>query len=385
MKRDAPVPVGTAEPRAPLRRSDLTLILGSWAVYGVVSTGQRVALAEQMGQSLPLAAAIAISMAGAAIFAGLTIVIFWLSRRFPLDRRPRLVAVIVHIVASPIIAAAESVSSYAALFAMAFPVQPFLEHFWQGFPFNIVVYWLVAGVAHGMTYYRRYRERDAQALQLSRQLAHAELQALKSQLHPHFLFNALNTISALMHRDVKAADRMLCRLSDLLRAALDHTSEQEVPLLEELNFLESYLEIEQIRLAERLIVEIDVPPNVLDAMVPHMILQPLVENAIRHGVAPRKTPGTVTIRARGRREMLDIEVTDDGPGVPAGRSANGGLGLANTKARLEQLYAGQFSFEPRNRAEGGFRVSLSIPFRPIDEAEPTNEEQGEHSSAYRGR
>jgi len=163
---------------------------------------------------------------------------------------------------------------------------------------------------------------------------------------------------------------MLARLSELLRAALDHTSEQEVSLSDELNFLESYLEIEQTRLGDRLRVVVDVPPNVLDAVVPHMIMQPLVENAIRHGVAPRAAPGTVVIRARGRRDMLDLEVLDDGPGVPPGRSTNGGLGLANVRARLQQLYGEQFSFEPRNRADGGFRVSLSIPFRPIGAADP---------------
>ena len=379
MRRDVARSAADIRPVRPVRRSELTLIFGSWAVYGVINTGQRLALGVSPG------VAAGVSVASAVIWSGLTIVVFWLSRMYPLDRRPRTTSVLVHVGASPLIAVAESLISFAVLAMLGMPTEPFIDHFYYGFPFNIVVYWLIAGVAHGMMYYRRYRERDAQALQLSRQLAQAELQVLKSQLHPHFLFNALNTISALMHRDVKAADRMLCRLSDLLRAALDHTSEQEVPLLEELNFLESYLEIEQTRLAERLIVRIDVPPNVLDAMVPHMILQPLVENAIRHGVAPRKTPGTVTIRARGRREMLDIEVLDDGPGVPAGRSPNGGLGLANTKARLEQLYAGQFSFEPRNRAEGGFRVSLSIPFRPFDEAESTNEEQGEHPSPDRGR
>jgi signal transduction histidine kinase len=382
MKRDAaraPV-VRDVTPSRSVRRSELTLIIGSWAVYGVIQTGQRLALYQ-----VSLRVAAALSFAGAAIWAGLTIVVFWLSRKYPLDRRPRTASVLAHVAAGPVIGAAESVISYTVLAAMGLPLTSLMDHLSEGVPFNIVVYWLIVGVAHAMTYYRRYRERDAQALQLSRQLAQAELQVLKSQLHPHFLFNALNTISALMHRDVKAADRMLARLSDLLRAALEHTSEQEVPLLEELNFLESYLEIEQTRLAERLSVQIDVPPNVLDAMVPHMILQPLVENAIRHGVAPRKTPGTVTIRARGRREMLDIEVIDDGPGMTSRRTRNGGLGLANTRARLEQLYAGQFSFEPRNRAEGGFRVSLSIPFRPIDEADSTNEEQGEHPSPDRGR
>jgi signal transduction histidine kinase len=360
-----------------VRRSELTLILGSWAIYGVVMTGQRLAFSMQSGSPMPMLVAAALGLFGAALWALLTIVVFWVSRRFPLDRRPRLPALLVHVTASAGVAATEVGLSFGFLNLLGLTTGNFLSHFYQGFPFNLFVYWLIAAVAHGMMYYRRFRQRDAEAAQLSARLAQAELEALKSQLQPHFLFNALNTISALMHRDVKAADRMLCRLGDLLRASLEHTSSQEVPLLEELNFLQSYLEIEQTRLADRLTIEVDVPPNVLDARVPHMILQPLVENAIRHGVAPRAGPGIVTIRARGRREMLDLEVTDNGPGMPQGRSPNGGLGLANTRARLQQLYGAEFTFEPRNRAEGGFRVSLSIPFRATDELEPCEEEYRE--------
>ena len=364
---------GQLQPRPPerparvLRRSELTLIVGSWSVYAVISTGRSLAI----GYS-PAVAATA-SIASAAVWASLTVLIFWLSRSFPLDRKPRLRSIVVHIGASGIVALLEVVASFGMFQAIGLD-QPFMDHFLRGFPFDIAVYWMVTGVAHGLMYYRRYRQRDAEAALLATRLVHAELQNLKSQLQPHFLFNALNTISALMHRDVKAADRMLSRLGDLLRASLEHTSTQEVSLLEELNFLQSYLEIEQTRLADRLTVEMDIPHNVLDARVPHMILQPLVENAIRHGVAPRAGPGHVLIRARGRRDMLDLEVIDDGPGAPAGRSRNGGLGLANTRARLEQLYGNAFTFEPKNRAEGGFRVSLSIPFRPIDEETPV--EQG---------
>jgi signal transduction histidine kinase len=371
MRRHRRAEAGLADgvPSWALRRSETTLIIAAWIVFGVIFTGQRLAYTAQiLGQPMPLEQAAGISFTASAIWALVTVLVFVLSRRFPLDRRPRLAKLALHAVAGVLLSAFEAaVESVITVMAGWFPPDRMLENFYQGFPFNFVIYWLVAGVAHGMMFYRRYRQSDAEAASLAARLAHAELQALKSQLHPHFLFNALNTISALMHRDVKAADRMLVRLSELLRAALDHTSEQEVMLAEELNFLESYLEIEQTRLAERLTVEVDVPPNVLDAIVPHMILQPLVENAIRHGVAPRAVPGTVTIRARGRRDMLDLEVSDDGPGMPADRSPNGGLGLANTRARLHQFYGENFTFEPRNRAEGGFRVSLSIPFRSADD------------------
>ncbi len=361
--RPAELPPGWA-----LRRYEVALILAGWSAVGIVFTGQLLAYTAQIGLGWSIWQSAAVAFTQATAWAMITIVAFALSRRFPLDQKPRLARLLIHTVASMVLATMEVVIEYG-FGVIVRPVRPgpFMEAFFQGFPFNVVVVWMMVGVAHGLMFYRRYRERDAQAAALTSRLALAELQVLKSQLHPHFLFNALNTISALMHRDVKSADRMIARLSDLLRAALEHTAEQEVSLLEELNFLESYLEIERTRLADRLTIEVDVPPNVLDARVPHMILQPLVENAIRYGVAPRAAPGHVTIRARGRRDMLDIEVLDDGPGMRPGRSPNGGLGLANTFARLQKLYGEQFSFEPRNRAEGGFRVSLSIPFDPIDE------------------
>jgi two-component system, LytTR family, sensor kinase len=364
------VRIADAVPAWALRRYETTLIIAGWLAFGLVFTGNRIAAYAQAGGQIQLTDAALISFAEAGSWAVLTLVIFALSHRFSLDRKPRMPRIAIHVVASLVLAALQAiVQTIVGVLVGLVDIDRFMVGFYTGFPFNVVIYWLVTGVAHGLIFYRRYRQRDAEAAVLASRLASAELEVLKSQLHPHFLFNAMNTISALMHRDVKAADRMLARLSELLRAALDHTSDQEVALSDELNFLESYLEIEQTRFGSRLNVEVDAPPNVLDAIVPHMILQPIVENAIRHGVAPRAAMGTVTIRARGRRDMLDLEVLDDGPGVPPGRSANGGLGLANTRARLQQLYGERFNLETRNRAEGGFRVSMSIPFRPVDEDE----------------
>jgi two-component system LytT family sensor kinase len=369
-----PVEVG---PTWALRRHEVALILAGWSIVGVISVGQQLAMLAQEGVEGPLAEAVLISFAYAFIWALTTIVIFSVSRRFPLDRKPRLRNIAIHAALSLVIASGESALEMAAAIGMGRLGPDDLLNAWLlGIPIAIVVYWLAVGVAHGMMFYRRYRQRDEEAAMLSNRLAQAELQVLKSQLHPHFLFNALNTISALMHRDVKAADRMLSRLSELLRGALDHTSDQEVSLQDELAFLSSYLEIEKARLAERLTVQMDVPSNVLDARVPHMILQPLVENAIRHGVSPRAVPGTVTIRARGRRGMLDLEVIDDGPGVQPKRLGNGsgGLGLSNTRSRLEQLYGERFTFVPKNRDGGGYRVSMSIPFRSITQAIDEEEE-----------
>jgi signal transduction histidine kinase len=370
--------IAEAPPSWALRKHEIALILAGWSIVGVISTGWHLAILAQEGASNPLAEAALIAFLYALIWALTTITIFSLSRRFPLDRRPRIRNIAILAVLSLVIATVESSLETAAVLAIGRttdggPINSTL----RGIPFAIIVFWLAVGVAHGMMFYRRYRQRDEEAAALSNRLAQAELMALKSQLHPHFLFNALNTISALMHKDVKAADRMLARLSELLRGALDHRGDQEVSLQDELSFLASYLEIEKARLAERLTVEVDVPSNVLDARVPHMILQPLVENAIRHGVAPRAAPGRVTIRARGRRDMLDLEVIDDGPGIQPKRLGNGGgggLGLSNTRSRLEQLYGEGFNFEPKNRDGGGYKVSMSIPFRSIHQAIDEEEE-----------
>src|ERR1700686_1143876 len=188
------------------------------------------------------------------------------------------------------------------------------------------------------------------------------------QLQPHFLFNSLNTISVLMMRDAEAANRMLVRLSELLRLSLDHVSSQEVTLRQELQFLNGYLEIEQTRFQDRLTIDKQIEPATLDAAVPNMILQPLVENAIRHGIAKRPEPGTVEIRSRVEGANLRLEIRDNGTGLATNsNSSSTGLGLANTRARLQQLYGSQHQFELGNASVGGVIVSILIPFRVVHE------------------
>ncbi|MFW6085154.1 MAG: sensor histidine kinase, partial [Gemmatimonadota bacterium] len=194
------------------------------------------------------------------------------------------------------------------------------------------------------------------------------LSALEMQLHPHFLFNTLHAISTLMHRDVEAADRMLARLSDLLRLTLENAGTQEVLLKEELDFLEQYLEIERTRFGDRLMVDVEVDPATLDARIPNLILQPLVENAVRHGVAPRADPGWIGIRAARHDGELRVTIEDDGPGLPEADAdgltpAGAGVGLANCRARLEQLYGDRGRLDLRSSPAGGLLVSLRIPYR----------------------
>ena len=184
------------------------------------------------------------------------------------------------------------------------------------FDWEMMTYWAIIGFWHATAYYRVAQDRTLKASRLETRLAEAQLQALQRQLHPHFLFNTLNAISALMHRDVEAADQMLARLSDLLRIALDMRGAQEVALKDELEFLQKYLEIEQARFGERLPVRYDIEPETLDAQVPNLILQPLVENSVRHAVAVGIEPGLIVIGARRVGTNLELSVHDNGPGLP---------------------------------------------------------------------
>jgi signal transduction histidine kinase len=353
----------------------LVLIFGWWTLWGIFLAGQYLGLAATSGSPMTIADAASRAFFSAAVWSVITLITFALVRRFPLER-PRPGHIAIHVISGAALAFGDVAASYVVGQVTGWlDGWPFVDHFFSGFPTNLFFYWLLVGVAHGIMFYERYRQGHADAVRLRARLAQAELHLLKSQLHPHFLFNTLHAISTLMHRDVRAADRMLARLSDLLRVALDYTGTQEVSLQEELEFLEPYLEIERARLGERLSFELDVPPDVLDARVPHMILQPLVENAIRHGIAPRVAPGHIRVSARPRRDMLDIDVSDDGVGMPNGRSLNGGLGLTITRARLEQLYGRNFRFDPHNTPEGGFRVSITIPFRPVGAAHHRSDDE----------
>jgi two-component sensor histidine kinase len=239
------------------------------------------------------------------------------------------------------------------------------------FFFNLLIYWGIVSVSYSMEYYQRYQERELRTAELEATLAQARLQALQMQLNPHFLFNTLHSISSLMHKDIEAADEMIARFGDLLRLALENTETHEVPLREELEFLRSYLEIEQIRFGERLNVRLDIDPETLEARVPNLILQPLVENAVQHGIEPHARPGHIELRARRAEEKLLLQVRDNGDGLSAGAQREG-VGMSNTRARLQQLYGGDHRFELQNEQKGGLLVSVTIPFRASATMEKRN-------------
>jgi hypothetical protein len=228
-------------------------------------------------------------------------------------------------------------------------------------PFDLLMYGVIVSVNHAIDYYRKYHERTVHTLELEKHLAEARLQALLRQLKPHFLFNTLNGIASLMHSDVKAADRMLVRLAELLRLTMSHPGQPLTRLRDELAFIEKYLEIERIRFRDRLSVSIDVDPTTLDAQVPSLILQPLVENAIRHGIEPHPRPGMIELTVRREPGAIVITVRDNGAGEPAGGFTREGIGLGNTRARLRELYGDRHSFQLANHPEGGLVIRLSLP------------------------
>ena len=286
--------------------------------------------------------------------------IVWLARWFPLEREHWGRSLAVHSVAGVGVSLLKwTLNNLLRRYLLGFPGMYLIYVFHQ----NFVTYWIVVAATQGYLYYSRYREGELRTAQLSAQLAQAQLQALRMQLHPHFLFNTLNAISTLVHKDPEIADRMIARLSDLLRLTLENIGVQEVPLAQELQFLERYLEIERMRFPDRLQVRMHIAPETLDARAPYLILQPIVENAIRHGIAPRSTLGTVEIRADCKNDRLILEVRDDGPGISPDRIPKDGVGISSTRARLERLYGAAHQFELRNAAEGGLVVTLTMPFR----------------------
>jgi two-component sensor histidine kinase len=333
-----------------------------------------------VSRTLRLTDALGYAIRRYAIYAILTLPIVWLCRRFPIPSPKWLKSIAAHTIGFFGFSVA-----YTALRLLIYPpVQPgtfrrlavtpelasnfFRSNLFDGF----WMYCSIALVALVYQYQSELRKRELHASQMQRQMAEYELQILKLQLHPHFLFNTLNGISTLMTRDVRTARQMLLRLSELLRIALSHTSEKTISLREELEFVEAYLEIEQMRFGDRLKVEMDVSASTLDDPVPNMILQPLVENAIRHGVATERNGGKIEVRTSRIDGLLRITIGNDGPAInvkqQTGTRVGSGVGLGNTRARLWQLYGDTYQLRLSNRKQGGVEVCLELPLQVAAEA-----------------
>lgn len=307
-------------------------------------------------------------------WAALAPLVLRLARRFPFERErwwPPLLAhlgggfalSLVHIA----VVGATRHWLYAAV-ESATALEQVRSAFFRILDWDLVAYFGIVGFGHAVDYYRKSEARARRAAQVQAQLVEAQLLSLQRQLQPHLLFNTLHDVSVLMQRDVDAARRMLFRLSDLLRQALEKLGVHETSLREELEFLKGYAEIEAARFPERFAVEFDIPEATLGAAVPTMLLQPLLENAIKHGVDHRSgRRGLIRVSSRAENGSLVLEVRDHGPGLaarPAPERPGLGIGLANTRARLEHLYPAEHRLELAEAAEGGARVTVRIPFRP---------------------
>lgn len=237
------------------------------------------------------------------------------------------------------------------------------------FVWSLLVYWMIVGALQAYRYYERYVSSELRLERMEKSYGQARLNALRMQLDPHFLFNALNTISSHVERDPRLTRSMIEHLGDLLRLSLENRDRQEVPLAEELAFLDHYLEIQKIRFGDQLTVDIDVDADVRYASVPSLFLQPLVENAIRHGIEPRARPGRIELHAHRQDDALMLEVCDNGNGLNTAKPTREGVGLSNTRARLRELYGQAHRFELGGRPEGGLRVEMTIPYRTRNEPE----------------
>ena len=292
--------------------------------------------------------------------------LFWLVRRYPLDRRHWRRSLPILVAATLLFIVVKYVALYLPLTRIVFPRETLTlsSVLMLDAPQVLVDFLAVIGVAHALEFHRRAQDRERLATQLSAKLSEAQLQTLRSQLHPHFLFNTLNGVAALMHRDVMAADRMVTDLAELLRATLQHTGQHEIPLREELALLERYLAIVALRFGDRLTVKYEIAPDVGAALVPQFLLQPLGENAIEHGIARRPGPGVIVVGASRIDGQLRLTVSDDGAGLRDAGAAGHGIGLTNTRARLRGLYgtAQELRLDAAS-PDGGVCVSVILPYR----------------------
>jgi sensor histidine kinase YesM len=347
------------------------LIWGVWTIVTLFFTSQVYVMSTASSQ--PRSFGYGRELLGQAsacyLWALATPLVLWLSRRYCIQRHNWLRRGTFHFVFSIILSSVLLALHYLALmviFEMTGSITAFrvFRFAYLNLEKWLLVYWTILLMSHAFSYYNSYRKGELKASELRTQLVQSQLEALKMQVHPHFLFNTLHSISALLSKDTEGARKMITRLGDFLRLTLENSGSMEVTLQQELEFLNGYLEIERIRFQDRLTTDIRVDPEVLDVRVPNLILQPIVENAMRHAIG-NSTTGRVEVTAAPRNGIVRIEVKDNGPGIDAERvleSRRGkGLGLANTQARLAGLYGTAARFEMRNNPTGGLVVALEIP------------------------
>jgi len=350
------------------------LVFAVWTFLAAFSSSQTVVYLSQRGQPIVWWDMLTGRFADWYTCALFTPVFFWMGRRYPIDRKSWRIML-------PVTLAVTSVC-VVLKYSVLVPIEHALGlnmgasiggELARNFANESMAFWAVIGIVHAFEFNRRYREREVAAADLRARLSEAQLEALRSQIHPHFLFNTLHGISTLMHRDVNAADSMLTRLSDLLRLTMQHRGQDEIPLRDELALVGQYVEIMRVRFRDRLTVHHAIDPGSLDALVPQFILQPLLENAFDHGIARTSGPGHIDISVQIIDRKLEFSISDNGLHItrPGAGVRKHGIGLANTRRRLEQLYGSQQSISLEKLPERGTRVVVAIPLRASGQSRST--------------
>jgi sensor histidine kinase YesM len=339
----------------------LAVVVGVWGLLGLLFTPQTYLVNLSSPTPLNWWQAYVSTFFPFMLWAILTPPLFWVCARFPLENRRLFSRVLLHFLFSILFGMAQLLMmEYSEKLLL-----PWTEHYRPPIPVialiasflasNIMFYWGIVAVNHAFNYFQKYQDREFRLVQ-------AQLQALKTQLNPHFLFNTLNAISELVYSSPVVADKTITELSDLLRITLENDTAREVTLKEEIEFLEKYLDIQQTLLDQRLKIRIDIAPEAYDALVPNMFLQPLAENAIRHGLTSRAAGGSFSLIAARKNDNLEILVRDDGVGFETDWEAKGGVGLTNTRARLNHLYAENHRFDLLSAKATGTEIKITIPF-----------------------
>ncbi len=345
------------------------LIWGVWTIVALFFSTQVYLMNYAEKQPIRYTQSFLVQASACYIWALATPLILWLSQRFCMDRTNWLRRGALHLLISVFLVISLISLHFIAYMALIGRVGNIVPIRLASFVYYnldrfLLMYWFILLMTHAFNYYHSFRKNALKASQLHTQLVQSQLEALKMQVHPHFLFNTLHSISALLSRDTDAARKMITRLGDFLRLTLENSGSMEVTLQQEIEFLNGYLEIERIRFQDRLTTDIKVDPEVLDVRVPNLILQPIVENAMRHAIG-NSTSGRIEVTAAPRNGVVRIEVKDNGPGLQLDRSLESprgrGLGLANTRARLAGLYGNAASFSLTNDPAGGLIVALEIP------------------------
>jgi hypothetical protein len=355
----------------PFGRLSLPVLIGIATVFGVSSSIQSYLLSSVQGEAVGRMAAhvVILNLVYWYVPALMAPLIMRLATRYQFGRDRVWQPLAIHLTGALVYSVIHSVAMFGTRLLLM-QQNPPPRGWWRAarieyltqLDWILMTYLFLVGLAHALVYRRESERRTLDSARLETRLVEAQLQSLQRQLQPHFLFNTLNAISGLMRTDVDAADRMMDRLGDLLRMTLDSASVQVVPLKEDLEMLQRYLDIEEVRFGQRLTVTMRIEPDTLGAQVPNFLLQPLVENAIRHGVAPHNRPGRIEISSRrdGRRLVLHIKDSGDGVAPYYLTLLNQGVGLTNTRARLQHLYGSDHAFVFAN--DGGFSVTVGIPF-----------------------